>query len=280
MAFATTTFRVAIASPGDVREERLILREAIHNWNAAHSLSRRIALLPVGWEHNAAPLMGARAQEIINTQVIDSADLLVAVFWTRLGSPTGVAPSGTVEEIREFLSAGKPVMIYFSSAPVKLESVDASQYQALLEFRRWCESNGLIAQYDSVVELRERFARDLALVVNTHPTFAVQAELSDRLEATAVLGPAPQVVLSSAALALLQKTAQDPNGTLIVAETLSGLVVETNSESLAPEGDPKTGAMLRAIVDELKNHGLIEDVGTKGELFRVTHLGYYTSAKS
>jgi hypothetical protein len=33
---------------------------------------------------------------------VESGDILMGVFWTRLGTPTGKAPSGTVEEIEHF----------------------------------------------------------------------------------------------------------------------------------------------------------------------------------
>lgn len=167
MAFQNTAFRVAIASPSDVPEERRILRQALHDWNAAHSMIRKIVLLPIGWDTDTFRLMGARAQEQINQQIILNADLLIAVFWTRLGSPTGRAASGTVEEIKEFRSADKPVMLYFSNAPVLETSVEPKQYKALRAFRKRCErsENGLVTTYESVVDLREKFSQQLALIV-------------------------------------------------------------------------------------------------------------------
>jgi hypothetical protein len=50
---------------------------------------------------------------VINRQVLADCDLLVAIFWTRIGSPTGSALSGTVEEIEKHLKAEKPAMLYF-----------------------------------------------------------------------------------------------------------------------------------------------------------------------
>ena len=47
MPYQATVFRVMIASPSDVAEERQIIREVVNDWNAVHSLARRIALLPV-----------------------------------------------------------------------------------------------------------------------------------------------------------------------------------------------------------------------------------------
>lgn len=96
-------------------------------------------LLPCAWETHASPAMGDRAQAIINKQLLKQCDLLVAVFWTRLGSPTGQATSGTVEEINEHLGAGKPAMIYFSEAPVRPDSVEHAQYKALRDFREDCK---------------------------------------------------------------------------------------------------------------------------------------------
>ena len=96
--------------------------------------------MPVGWETHSSPEMGDRPQAIVNRQVLADCDLLVAILWARLGSPTGEAPSGTVEEIEEHLAAGKSAMIYFSTAPVRLDSVDSEQYSALLEFKESCLS--------------------------------------------------------------------------------------------------------------------------------------------
>src|SRR4051812_41832398 len=117
MPYDAKVIKVFIASPGDVSTERQIIRDAINEWNTIHSEDKRVFLTAVGWETHAAPAMGERPQGIINSQILAGCDLLVAVFWTRLGSPTGKATSGTVEEIEAHVSSGKPAMLYFSSAP-------------------------------------------------------------------------------------------------------------------------------------------------------------------
>jgi hypothetical protein len=143
MAYDATVVDVMIASPSDVTTERRVIREVLDEWNIVNARERKLVVLPVSWESHAAPLMGDRPQAIINRQVLEHADLLIAVFWTRLGSPTGKADSGTVEEIEEHIAAGKPAMIYFSDQPVHPSSVDAAQYEALLKFRKSCEERGL-----------------------------------------------------------------------------------------------------------------------------------------
>lgn len=44
-------------------------------------------------------LTGSTGQGQINEQLVDAADIVLAVFDARLGSPTAVAISGTAEEI-------------------------------------------------------------------------------------------------------------------------------------------------------------------------------------
>ncbi len=122
--YTASTFYVMIASPGDVASERAIVRDVVYEWNAVHSGARKIVLLPVGWETHSSPEMGAPAQQIINRQVLDKCDLLVGVFWTRIGTPTEKHLSGTVEEIEEHIASGKPAMLYFSSQPVVMDTVD------------------------------------------------------------------------------------------------------------------------------------------------------------
>lgn len=99
MSYLANVLNVMIASPSDVIQERLAIRDVITEWNTIHARDRKTVLMSIGWETHAVPDMGDRPQAIINKQLLHDADLLVAVFWARLGSPTGVAASGTIEEI-------------------------------------------------------------------------------------------------------------------------------------------------------------------------------------
>lgn len=177
MAYLATVIPVIIASPADVREERDIIRSVIHDWNDVHAASSGIMLAPVGWETHASPELGARPQALINSRVLKDCDLLVGVFWTRLGTPTGKAASGTVEEINEHLAAGKPAMIYFSSRPVAPESLDVEQYAEVSSFKEHCRELGLIETFDDATEFREKFRKQLQLCLanNAYLRMAIQS---------------------------------------------------------------------------------------------------------
>ena len=138
MPYDARVVKVMIASPGDVSTERQQVREVLSEWNSIHSEDRGLVLLPIGWETHSTPELGDRPQATINKQVLADCDLLIAMFWTRIGTPTGASISGTVEEIQEHLRAGKQAMLYFSSAPVRPDSVDEEQYRALKQFKNEC----------------------------------------------------------------------------------------------------------------------------------------------
>ena len=165
MPYQTTVYRILIASPSDVTSERKTIPDVISAWNATHSEDHNVVLLPVMWETHSTPEMGDRPQAILNKQLVASCDLLVGAFWTRIGTHTGVSESGTVEEIEEIRKAGKPVLLYFSSQPVVLDSVDTEQYERLKNFKEKCQKEGLVEKYDSISELREKLMRHLTHVV-------------------------------------------------------------------------------------------------------------------
>lgn len=165
MSYIATVLKVMIASPSDVRAERQAAQTIIFDWNAIHSQSRAQVLLPVASETHTAPALGARAQEIINHQIVSGSDMLVAIFWTRLGTPTSQAATGTVEEIEQHVRAGKPVMLYFSNQPVRPDSIDGDQYKAMLEFKQAAFQRGLVEEYDSLDQFRDKFARQLTQTI-------------------------------------------------------------------------------------------------------------------
>jgi len=176
MAYQATVYSVLIASPSDVINERRTIPDVINSWNATHSKDFGVVLLPVMWETHATPELGDRAQAIINRQLVYDCDILVCTLWTRIGTHTGVAESGTIEEIEEFKNTGKPVLIYFSSIPVVPESVDLAQYSRLNEFRKKCQKEGLIETYGEISELREKVSRHLTNTirkVHGEPSFQI-----------------------------------------------------------------------------------------------------------
>jgi hypothetical protein len=158
-------YEILIASPSDVLAERQIIVECIEDWNAAHSKSTNVILQPRRWELDVYPELGDRPQEIINKQIVDNTDMLFGVFWHRVGTPSGVAQSGTIEEIERSVNRSKPVFLYFSQAPVPMTH-DATQLAGVQEYKGRMRQHGVAFDFPNVHEFRRMVSRHLAMRVN------------------------------------------------------------------------------------------------------------------
>lgn len=269
MSYTAQVVKVMIASSGDVDAERRLIRDVIQEWNTTHSEDRKVVLMPVGWEMDSVPDMGDRPQAIINKRLLETCDLLVAVFWIRLGSPTGVADSGTVEEINEHLASGKPELIYFSDVPVNMSRVDGKQYEKLRAFKEALRSQGLFDEYEDRTTFRIKFARHLAQRVITNFAGGAHAGEPDR----PLIAKRP-LDLTEAACDLLVEAVQDSQGIILRMHTHDGTDVKTNDRSFVDLGDVRSAARWQGAVNELHSLGLVEDRAGKGEFFFITDTGY------
>lgn len=272
MSYIATAFNVMIASPGDVASERAIVRDVVYEWNAVNSGTRKIVLLPVGWETHSSPEMGAPAQQIINRQVLNKCDLLVGVFWTRIGTPTEKHLSGTVEEIEEHIASGKPAMLYFSSQPVAMDTVDLAQVQRLKEFKQSCQNRGLYEGYDSHAEFKDKFYRHLQLKVNEHQLF--QAAEAVGIDAAVHESRTTLPALTQEARILLKEASKDDGGTILHVRYMEGTSIQTNGKDLIPSNDRREVAKWEDALEQLRSYDLVVGRGHKGEVFEITNLGY------
>jgi hypothetical protein len=136
-----TKLRIFAASPGDVTEERIRLKEVVDELNVmlAHE---NLVLELVRWETHTWPGFGADAQAVINSQ-LEPYDIFLGIMWGRLGTPTGRSLSGTVEEFEQaydlWRTHGRPmIMFYFNTAAP--QSKDIEQVRAVAAFREILET--------------------------------------------------------------------------------------------------------------------------------------------
>jgi hypothetical protein len=156
---------VVIASPSDVEAERDMCECVLHEWNNVYSKSEGIILQPRRWESSVYSEVGKRPQDSINTQIIKDADILIAILWSRLGSPTGQHESGTVEETKEHISKGKPAMLFFSKKAIEQDKIDTEQLTKLNSFKDWCKSNSIFIEYGSNEDFKNEVDRNVRLLI-------------------------------------------------------------------------------------------------------------------
>jgi hypothetical protein len=220
MAKSVTYISVFLASPSDVVDERKIAFDLIHEWNDLHSDEKSAALQIKTWQTATHPELGKRPQAVVNDQALDDCDIVIGVFWTRFGSPTGVAESGTEEEIRRSVALDKPVLLYFSDVPASPSKIDNAQYQNVLKFRDEFRNTGLIWSYPSHDQFRDYLRR--------HLERAVQKLLSRlRTERIAPISPGPQSAIS------IEKN----DG--IAAHTINTVIYKTSRKASARRSSPQ-----------------------------------------
>jgi hypothetical protein len=168
VAFAATVYNVLIASPNDTTPSRDAIESALLSWDRDRAEGSSVIMLPRRWETDAVPLVGGLdGQSVINNQLVDQADILFGVFYARLGRATQRGVSGTAEEIERAADAGKPVHVYFSTAPIPRD-VDVDQLTALNQFREELATRGLLGEFASDDDLRAKvrsaIEHDLAIL--------------------------------------------------------------------------------------------------------------------
>lgn len=159
-------FRILLAAPSDVAGERELVARIIDDWNAQHGDAFKARAELMNWRTHAHPETGKRPQALINRQFADRADIVLAIFWRRFGTPTGKASSGTVEEIERAVRRGKKVMVYFSQRPaLAATSADKREEKQVMRFREKFGRTALYSTYDDTQEFVAAVRKDLALVL-------------------------------------------------------------------------------------------------------------------
>lgn len=155
MAYPTLALHLLISAPGDVPlEDMAVIRRTISQWNLTFGRVVGLTVLPVSWTEHAVAEFGERPQAIINSQIVEESDLAVALFYDRLGTPTGNAESGTAEEIKVLVEAGKSVAVLANSAPrAPLSGPALEDRQRLTEYLAELRKKALVFDYAQAGDL-------------------------------------------------------------------------------------------------------------------------------
>lgn len=111
MAYPTLALHLLISAPGDVPlEDMAVIRKTISQWNL--NLGRHVGLtvLPVSWTEHAVAEFGERPQEILNHQIVEGADLAVALFQDlpSTGRSSVISTTSSAERRRNSSSRSSP----------------------------------------------------------------------------------------------------------------------------------------------------------------------------
>lgn len=166
-----TILQVFVASPGDLAEERAALEDVIRELNSTWSRTLGCRLDLVRWETHAVPGMGRDAQDVINRSVPQDYDIFIGMLWSRFGTPTNRAESGTQEEFNTAVEryrhdpSSVRIMFYFKDEPLAPSQIDPDQLRRIQGFRRALDNlGGLYGSFNTVEEFQNLVRVHLSLV--------------------------------------------------------------------------------------------------------------------
>lgn len=258
MAKQIQLYRLFFAAPSEISEERSIVADLVTEWNVQHGQPKNVHIEVASWRTHSFPAYGDRPQAIINKQVFDSSDIVVGVFWTHFGTPTGEAESGTEEEIRRGISQGKKVLVYFSDRAISPSQMNVNEYQKIQTFKTEYANRGVYSTYGSIDQFKDDVRKHLALMMN-ELTGSNQSSSSNAKEGDkeiAISLPSKYWTLVLAAIdpmiGMLRQRAEELHKIKAKPEDLSEAEQTVLVGPLIARG---------IIVDELAKHGVINAKG-------------------
>lgn len=159
-------FKIFLASPSDLWEERESLDDVIKELNNNYGRQNNIIIELLKWETNSAPGIATDSiQSLINNDIPDY-DLFIGLLWIRFGTPTKHFGSGTEEEFNlayekfKKNSSSVQILIYFKiGSPPLLDEIIPEELIKVIAFKKDLgEKNILYWDFNNKGEL-ERFLR-------------------------------------------------------------------------------------------------------------------------
>ncbi len=145
-------------------------------------------------------------------------------------------------------------MLYFSSQPVAMDTVDLEQVGRLKVFKKSCRSRGLYESYDSHSNFKEKFYRQLQLKLNQHLLFKVT---EDEMITDVAVSMTPLPNLSHEARVLLKEASQDSHGTILHVRYIGGTAIQTNGKNVIPSSDRREVAKWEQALEELASQSFV-----------------------
>ncbi len=153
--------RIVVVYPQDARSQRDLVREAITELNQNLAQELQLFLRFEDWTTAARPGFHSDGpQGLIDSKLeLSKADIVIALFYKRLGDSMEGARSGTEHEVLQAFEArkmyGSPeVMLYFCNAPPEsMTEVEEREWRELCQFKACLPRPLFYWEYSSDVEL-------------------------------------------------------------------------------------------------------------------------------
>lgn len=209
MATSLINLEMFVASPGDVAKERQAIRRVVSELERSIGSVIALNLRPFLWEHDLGPgvhLDGPQGLVDAHSN-LSRCDVLVGVFWNRLGTQTADGKTGTEHELAAAYArwnrTGRPhIMVYFSKKPISQTPDSLEQGGLLLDFRKTLPKEVLSWEYRSHQEFerlfREHLTRHIMYVWNERGRPADRVRFADSQLALGLIESGPDLIQTNA----------------------------------------------------------------------------------
>jgi hypothetical protein len=162
MAQTITLYKVFIASPSDLNDERSLIAEIVDELNLSAFNKSDVKIELVKWETHVDPGVGKYTQDVINAGVNGEYDIFVGLLWSKFGTPTEHYGSGTEEEFNNAYSKFKEssssikIMLYFKQAPIPMDKIDTESINSIRKFKAGLGEKGILYwEYNTTEEFQK-----------------------------------------------------------------------------------------------------------------------------
>jgi hypothetical protein len=175
VAQTAKVIRAVLVSPSDVQAEWKHVQRAVEDVESILARPRGYTLELYHWKTDAYPGWHPEGpQGLIDTTLqIENCDVLIGIFWNRIGTLTQDGTTGTEHEILKGYEANKShghpwLMIYFNESPYSPKTKEeTAQKGMVLEFRQKLEQKQMLVwPYKSKLEFERELRRHLADYLN------------------------------------------------------------------------------------------------------------------
>lgn len=181
--------KLFIASPSDVLDERRVAREVVQSINTAWSEATGVFIEVVEASTYARPGFGQDAQDVINEQIGTDYEIFVGIMWSRFGTPTKRADSGTEEEFLRAYDRLKTdpsaleVMFYFKNTPIAPDDIDLDQLRSVNRFKdKVNQLGGYYFTFRNTSDFQQHLHLHLSQIIQKHERAGRRKKKPERVE--------------------------------------------------------------------------------------------------
>lgn len=164
MAQTITLYKLFVASPSDLNDERGLIEDIVDELNLSVFNNSDIKLELIKWETHVNPGVGDYPQQVINSDIPDY-DIFIGLLWSKFGTPTQEYGSGTVEEFNNAylkykkLPSSMKIMFYFKQAAITMDKIETDSITAIRKFKSGLGDKGVLYWNYSTIEEFQKLLR-------------------------------------------------------------------------------------------------------------------------